>query len=64
MRMYVLTAPAIKVKPWIAYRSYAGDGGFLPPQLGSNPVVGWAGTDYYQEAVIHLVSHCRTQALA
>jgi hypothetical protein len=54
MRMYVLTAPSIKVKPWIAYRSYAGDGGFPPPQLDSNPVVGWAGTDYYQEAVMHL----------
>ena len=54
MRMYVLTAPTIKVKPWIAYRSYAGDGGFPPPQLDSNPVVGWAGTDFYQEAIIHL----------
>ena len=31
-----------------------GDGGVPPPALGSNPVVGWAGTDFYQEAVLHL----------
>jgi hypothetical protein len=47
MRMYRLSSP-ILVKPWIAYRSYAGDGGV------GDPVVGWANTDLYQELVLHL----------
>ena len=41
-------APAgVRVKPWLAYRSYVGDGG------AGDPAVGWAGTDYFQEFVLH-----------
>ena len=54
MRMYRLSAPETPVKPWLAVRSYCGDGDYGPPVLGSNPRVGWCNTDYYQEIALHL----------
>jgi hypothetical protein len=43
-----LASPRVDAKPWLAYRSYTGDGG------DGDPVVGWAGTDFFQELVLHL----------
>ena len=43
-----LASPQVKVKPWLAYRSYPGDGG------EGDPVVGWVDTDYFQELILHL----------
>jgi hypothetical protein len=48
MRSYRLAAPEVGVKPWIAYRSWAGDRG------PGDPPVGWTGTDFYEEMVLHL----------
>jgi hypothetical protein len=47
MRMYRLSAPDTPVKPWLAVRSYCGDGDYGPPVLGSNPRVGWCNTGTY-----------------
>ena len=55
-RMNVLSAPDYPMKPWLAFRSYAGDGDKGDPVtgVGSDPVVGWVNTDFYQESVLHL----------
>jgi len=43
-RMHCIAAPWSRFKPWVAYRSFAGD-------AAPNPT---ANTDYYQEILLHL----------
>ena len=43
-----LASPSIPVKPWLAYRSYPGDGG------PGDPIVGWVDSDFFQELILHL----------
>ena len=47
-----LASPDVPVKPWVAYRSYPGDGG--PTGEQGDPIVGWVDSDYYQEIMLHM----------